>query len=413
MFTQGPKQISVNPFLNFDGFANAPAGPAYPFPTLLLVNNPSNQLNGQTIAARPPWRVAGVDYAVGIDRSLYPTNASLKDPNTILSTTSGASGNNSTHIVTVTGSNVVLDGYDFSLNNGWMVEFSSGTNLTISNCNFAVGANLQTPIWCPPGGGTTVTITKCIVDGGSVTYANGAGAQNGTLSMNARGTTTITYNYVLQAPGECAVISTTNNASGDVWVVKYNVMGNSGMGFDSSLHGDWIQTYNGTSGSTTSMNMDFNVFFQFVQVTSNTTGPRTQGLSLWSAAGNAGLLQNGSVSNNVMIGTGVTPSNTGGPFVNQQQIIVPKNLSGNMLVQNNYFDNTLYTVGGNFSGGAFWLGSDFGSGSPSQGVQSGTINNVFPPTNLFSSNAMPAGNTCLNTGALLTQANGNVHLGSS
>ena len=87
-----------------------PGVSVFPFPTLLVTNNPAGQLNGQFLAARPSWQVPGVDYSVGIDRSLYPTNTNLKDPNTILSTITGASGNNSTKIVTITGSNVTLDG---------------------------------------------------------------------------------------------------------------------------------------------------------------------------------------------------------------------------------------------------------------------------------------------------------------
>src|SRR5215472_296742 len=105
-----------------DGSLNAPPGTPQ-FPNLLDVNSPLTQKFGRTLKARPPWKVAGVDYHVGIDRSIYPTNASLKDPNTILNTISGASGNNTSKVVLVNGNNVTLDGYDFSLNGGWMVQY--------------------------------------------------------------------------------------------------------------------------------------------------------------------------------------------------------------------------------------------------------------------------------------------------
>jgi len=393
-----------------DGSLNAPPGTPQ-FPNLLDVNSPLTQKFGRTLKARPPWKVAGVDYHVGIDRSIYPTNASLKDPNTILNTISGASGNNTTKVVLVNGNNVTLDGYDFSLNGGWMVQYQNpGTNLTVSNCNFVVGANGQNPFFSVNDGDRNLTITQCEFDGGSTTYSNGAGSQNGTISINTRGTTTVTYCIVTQSPNESIVPVVANNAAGDIWVIKYNVFGNAGMGFDQGAHGDWIQTYCGTSGAATRMTLDFNLWYQFASVTGANTGPRTQGLSLWSAAGNAGLIQSYTCNNNTYCGTGTIPDN-GGPYVSYQVIAVPKCTTLNMEVRNNYYDPSLVGTGSTFNTLPFWFGSDFGTGSPGQGNQSGTINGIFPPTLLFSSGAMPAGNTNQATGALLTSAE--CHLGSS
>src|SRR4051812_12397732 len=90
-----------------DGFASAPIGtPQF-----------SNLLNGY--AVRPDWSVAGVDYYVGA-----PSGTALKNPATI--STSGVSVNAGAHIITVSGSNVMLDGYDFSLNGGWQINIVSG-----------------------------------------------------------------------------------------------------------------------------------------------------------------------------------------------------------------------------------------------------------------------------------------------
>src|SRR5215471_9473988 len=104
-----------------DGSATAPAGTPQ-LPTVL---------SGYQV--RPPWQVAGVDYAVGI-----PTGTVLKDPGTI--NMPGVSVNTSTHIVTVTGNNVTLSGYDFSLNGGWGV-YITGTGATIQDSYFRVGSN--------------------------------------------------------------------------------------------------------------------------------------------------------------------------------------------------------------------------------------------------------------------------------
>src|SRR4051812_26172243 len=96
-----------------------------------------NLLSGY--AARPGWDVAGVDYAVGI-----PTGAVLKDPASI--SMAGVSVDANAHAVHVTGNNVTLSGYDFSGGGGWTVYVDSGTNITIQNSNFLVGANHQDPI---------------------------------------------------------------------------------------------------------------------------------------------------------------------------------------------------------------------------------------------------------------------------
>ena len=120
--------IKVDPTATLgDGSANAPAGtPQMP-----------DLLNGN--AVRPPWEVAGVDYAVGI-----PSGTTLKDPSTI--SMAGVSVNTSSHVVTVTGNNVTLHGYDFSLNGGWEVYVSGASNTVIENSKLLVGSNNLVPI---------------------------------------------------------------------------------------------------------------------------------------------------------------------------------------------------------------------------------------------------------------------------
>ena len=98
-----------------DGSANAPAGtPQVP-----------NLLNGYTV--RPPWMVAGVDYAVGI-----PSGTTLKNPLSI--TDSHISIDTARHLLWVQGNNVTLSGYDFT---GWTVYIQGGSqNTTIQNSYF-------------------------------------------------------------------------------------------------------------------------------------------------------------------------------------------------------------------------------------------------------------------------------------
>ena len=95
--------ITVDPTAMLgDGSAGAPAGtPELP-----------NLLNGY--ASIPQWEVAGVDYAVGV-----PTGTALKDPSTI--SMAGVSVNTTTRVVDITGSNITLNGYDFSLHGGYVI----------------------------------------------------------------------------------------------------------------------------------------------------------------------------------------------------------------------------------------------------------------------------------------------------
>ena len=92
-------------------------------------------LSGYSV--RPAWQVAGVDYAVGV-----PTNITLKDPTVAANLPSGISIDATNHVVHITGNNVTLNGFDFSLHGGWSIDVASGvTGTTIENCNFSMGAS--------------------------------------------------------------------------------------------------------------------------------------------------------------------------------------------------------------------------------------------------------------------------------
>ncbi len=109
-----------------DGSTGAPAGTPQ-FPNLFTTNAAPG-----SYATRPPWKVAGVDYHVGIDRNTYPTNASLKDPS---SATLPSGVTRTGTVMTISGNNVLLDGFDFSLGGGWELDVN-GNNCTVQNCNW-------------------------------------------------------------------------------------------------------------------------------------------------------------------------------------------------------------------------------------------------------------------------------------
>ena len=105
-----------------DGSASAPAGTA----------QDPNFFSDYSI--RPPWEVAGVDYAVGV-----PSGTTLKDWWTLSGP--GISVDKVTGVVLVTNTTgVTLDGIDFSLHGGANVAFVNSPGGVVENSKFAVGS---------------------------------------------------------------------------------------------------------------------------------------------------------------------------------------------------------------------------------------------------------------------------------
>ena len=110
-------------------------------------------LDGYT--ARPPWQVAGVDYALGI----HPDKV-LKNP-AISSLPAGASYDATYYAVYLTGRNVTLDGYDLTNTTVMIQDLASGT-ITISNCSAAKGVNIRSTV----GAKANLVVKHCTLDGG-------------------------------------------------------------------------------------------------------------------------------------------------------------------------------------------------------------------------------------------------------
>jgi hypothetical protein len=335
---QAPRVAVVN---LRDGSANAPAGAAQ-LPTLL---------NGR--AARPAWNVAGVDYAVG-----YASDTILRDPSTI--SMAGVSVDKINHVVNVSGNDVALDGYDFSLDGGWGVSVSGGTNVTIQNSNFVVGRNGNTPIYVRPSA-SNVTIQNNLIDG--------AGTSTQILvAADGAGTTNIQYNLIKNAWGQNIVMS--SDVGEENWVLQYNLIMNAGLGFNAGAHGDWIQTYNLPGKNTDSFQANYNTFVQNVPIAQG----RTQGISAFSANSGpaSGGVQIESFNNNTFIANN-------GAYVNFAIILDTSRLIGTGSIQNNCFDTT--NIGSANGGGGNWsfVGNYNGpSGGPYKGTvaQSNNVNMV-------------------------------------
>jgi hypothetical protein len=209
-----------------DGSANAPSGtPQFP-----------NILSGY--AVRPAWKVAGVDYYVGT-----PSGTVLKDPSTI--SMAGVSIRWFKPIVTVSGSNVTLDGYDFGLKGGWQIEVvNNANNITIQNSHFQVGANNLMPIQAYYGG--TINVLNNTFDGG----ASGGSSVN-SMVFTGTGGATIEYNRFTNFPDDGIDITHDGN-----YVVQYNVFDTMGAG---AFHTDAIQTY---FSAISSLSIQYNTMYE-------------------------------------------------------------------------------------------------------------------------------------------------------
>jgi hypothetical protein len=164
----GSIQSVVDPWINIDGRLLAPVKPAQ-FAGLLNTYHPAGPSDGRYLwpslvsqnsstknLMQPPFHVPGVDYAVGIRPSALP----LKDPQTITDPNVTVTATS----VRITGDNVTLQGYDFSLAGGYDVDPQAANTLFL-DCNFKIGANAKPCIYANGGSPSGLTVMYCEMDG--------------------------------------------------------------------------------------------------------------------------------------------------------------------------------------------------------------------------------------------------------
>ncbi len=212
-----------------DGSAAAPAGKPQ-LPNMLL-----------HYAARPPWKVAGVDYAVGV-----PAGTTLLDPSTIAIV--GASVNPANHTIVVSGSTVTLSGYDFGRSGGWGVYVGAkATNTVIRNNHFLVGDNHLVPVNAGAGAGN-LTVVDNTFDSASDSDAVWA-----LVNYNGSGRFVAEYNNFENSPADAIDFSAGTMTT----VVRFNVFQN--LGLNPQAHADTVQ-YTGVT--TANSIISFNTVYQ-------------------------------------------------------------------------------------------------------------------------------------------------------
>jgi hypothetical protein len=224
--------------------------------------------------AATPWNMPGVDYYVGV-----PSGTALKDPTSAANLPAGASF--SGHTVTVTGCNVTLDGFDFTLQSTALVINVTGTGCTTTVQNSKQQA-VSSSITLYP-----IAQLTSLGSGGAFVYKYNEydglapyGVTGGSgFAVNApiccQGNVTLEYNYFHHFDAKIIQLSGTTPSS--PMVERYNLFadfgscGSNGMG--PCDHGEAEYTYSGSPG-TVSFTGQFNTYILHMYFgTPNLTAP--------------------------------------------------------------------------------------------------------------------------------------------
>lgn len=211
--------ISPNdPWTNVDGRLNAPLGaPQHPnllngYPT---ATPPNCRIRfPRTGGTQPPWMVAGVDYAVGINSGI-----TLQDPvpggslAAALVAIGGSTGGAPVDTIFFSGTtNATISGWDFSLHNGVRVEFqSSCSNVIFQNNNLKTGSNNFRPLFIDDTCSNFTVQYNVIDGGGSQTTGFAESNTAGVMDVNCYNGFKVYYNWFKHAPAEGMVIATSPN----------------------------------------------------------------------------------------------------------------------------------------------------------------------------------------------------------
>ncbi|HEX3993557.1 MAG TPA: right-handed parallel beta-helix repeat-containing protein [Acetobacteraceae bacterium] len=276
-----------------DGSAAAPAGDPL-LPGILL-----------HYAARPPWKVAGVDYAVGV-----PAGTHLLDPATIA--IEGVAVDATNHTIVVSGNNVTISGYEFGRSGGWGIHVDAkAANTVVKNCNFLVGDNHLVPINAGAGSGNLTILDN------TFNAANNSGAVWALVNYNGSGRFVAEYNTFENSPDDAIDFGAGTMTT----VVEYNVFEN--LGTDPQAHADAVQYVGVTSNNSV---ISFNTVYQ-----ANPSG--NQGLQI--EAQNGSTITNTLVENNVIVAKGGARTMSFSIFVGAAS--GPNTIDG-AVVANNYID---------------------------------------------------------------------------
>jgi Tryptophan-rich Synechocystis species C-terminal domain len=227
-------------------------------------------LNGY--AVRPPWKVAGVDYAVG------PNSTPTKNPATI--SMAGVTVDTSTDTIAITGSNITLDGYNFAYGgHTWSINVF-GNNDAITNSYFLLGPASTKSVFIG-GNGSNLTLKYDTMDGKGA----GPGESNpgsSLISGSFTGTTTLEYNLFENFQQHVFEY----NGSGSL-NYEYNVIYNGGGTGTGGAHLNYLQFGVSSTSPAVNATVEFNTTYE-----PNVPNSGGQGFQLYGGNINATLAYN-------------------------------------------------------------------------------------------------------------------------
>lgn len=202
-----------------DGSAGAPVGGSFQRADFFTYARQSGQ---PTYAVRPPWRVAGVDYAVGIPSASFPLKQVGVD-----SLPSGASDAGGGVIaVNMSAADVTFNGWDLS---GRIiagdVNPANGHKLTVKNTLFAITNNggSGVGIISEQGANIVVEVDCCEFRGNSSTYTSSSWGTGVNLLETSSSSLLMTYCSFIDWPSAPARSSSYGNVVQKYNYVEFNV----------------------------------------------------------------------------------------------------------------------------------------------------------------------------------------------
>jgi hypothetical protein len=215
--------------------------------------------------AATPWNMPGVDYYVGV-----PSGTVLLDPTIQGNLPAGATLNGST--VTITGCNVTLDGFDFTLHNTVLgIDVSgSGCVTTVENSKFQANGTAFQTIASLDSLGTDGSFVFQFneYDGLAPVGGSGSGfAVNDPIQGNLSGAGTITLMYNYFHDFDSKIIQLTGTSPASTFIEKYNLFANFGScATPPCSHGEAEYTF---SGGTIAYTGEYNTYILFFTVVPN------------------------------------------------------------------------------------------------------------------------------------------------
>lgn len=346
--TSSPAAITVNVYT--DGSKTCSnAASAGQYPNLFAADS------GNNYVTRPPWAVAGVDYAVG------PSATPTTDWTTL--SISGVSVNVGGRLVTVSGNNVTINGVDFSgghtAGGNQAQVFVTGSNVTLTNNTLASAASPNSLALRVSGTNGTIS-NNTVIGSGNVNIIGAADVVLGDTGVG--GTYTLNCNRMENATSQTVSLQPGANAG---LTDKFNIYGNAGAGAVTfGFHGDYLETEAANGLLLSPISTKFNM-------TRQTLSDATAGTQGFAHEINTEQPIYSSLNHSFNVHT-CRPS-SGNCSLNIYTIYAYDQTSDSPIVSNNYIDNAL--IGGTINIPKNWCTKNSNGGAQTGGpaVLSGNI----------------------------------------